>query len=135
MLVLVRTTLAAAGAYLALGVVFAVAFQSVGLARVDAAARGAGWSFRVLITPGVIALWPVLLLRWRASARGGSFPSAAPPPGSAEGLCRLHAALVVALAVLAPLVVAAALALRPPPPPVDRAARAVAGERATPWAR
>ena len=135
MLVLVRTTLAIAGTYLALGVAFAVAFQSLGLARVDAAARGAGWSFRVLITPGVIALWPVLLLRWRAAARGGSFASAAPPPGAPERLRRLHAALVVALAVLAPLVVATALALRPPAPPVDRAARAVAGEHATPWDR
>jgi hypothetical protein len=50
--------------YAAAGVVFAMAFLALGVARVDAQAKGAGLGFRLLILPGVAALWPVLLKRW-----------------------------------------------------------------------
>lgn len=62
---------AAAGSYLAAGLVFALAFVTAGVQRVDPAARGAPWGFRLLILPGAAALWPLLLARW---VRG------APPP-------------------------------------------------------
>jgi len=62
----------AIGLYLAAGLVFAGAFHVFGLARVDPAARGAGWGFRLLITPALAALWPVMAARWIAAlARGG----------------------------------------------------------------
>ena len=51
-------------AYLALGAVFAPAFALAGAQRIDPAARGATWGFRVLILPGAAALWPLLLRRW-----------------------------------------------------------------------
>ena len=51
------------------GVLFAVAFVTVGVGRVDAAAKGAGVGFRLLILPGAAALWPVLLRRWMRSGR------------------------------------------------------------------
>ena len=51
-------------AYLALGLVFAVAFALRGAARLDPDARGATWGFKLLIVPGSAALWPLLLLRW-----------------------------------------------------------------------
>lgn len=54
--------------YALLGLLFAVAFVSVGVTRVDAAARGTGLGFRLLILPGVVALWPLLLQRWRQGA-------------------------------------------------------------------
>jgi hypothetical protein len=54
------------GIYLALGVLFAVPFVVRGVGRVDPAAIGAGWGFRLLILPGVAALWPVLARRWAA---------------------------------------------------------------------
>ena len=47
------------------GLIFALAFQLRGLSRIDAAARGAGLGFRLLILPGMVALWPLLLSRWR----------------------------------------------------------------------
>jgi len=50
--------------YAAMGVVFAIAFVSRGVARVDEHAAGAGFGFRLIILPGVAALWPVLLHRW-----------------------------------------------------------------------
>jgi hypothetical protein len=56
------------GIYLALGVLFAVPFVMRGAARVDPAARGAGWGFRLLILPGVAALWPLLARRWLSGA-------------------------------------------------------------------
>ena len=57
------------GVYAAVGAVFAVAFALAGAARVDPAAKGAPWTFRVLILPGAAALWPLLALRWvRAAA-------------------------------------------------------------------
>ncbi len=55
--------------YLAAGLAFAVPFILRGIERVDPAARGAGWGFRCLIAPGVVALWPVLARKWlRATA-------------------------------------------------------------------
>ena len=50
--------------YAALGLVFAIAFLTQGVARIDEHAAGAGLGFRLLILPGVVALWPVLLNRW-----------------------------------------------------------------------
>ena len=55
---------AAAAAYAAVGAVFAVAFAWRGAARLDPAARGATWGFRVVILPAAAALWPWLLVRW-----------------------------------------------------------------------
>ncbi|MFM9996867.1 MAG: hypothetical protein ACKVU4_13830 [Phycisphaerales bacterium] len=55
--------------YAGLGLIFAVAFVTRGVARVDHAAAGAPWPFRLLILPGVAALWPLMLRRWLAAAR------------------------------------------------------------------
>ncbi|MEO8195663.1 MAG: hypothetical protein ABI689_02960 [Thermoanaerobaculia bacterium] len=56
----------AAGAYAALGLLFALVFLSRGIARVDPGAAGSGWGFRLIVLPGVVALWPFLLRRWLA---------------------------------------------------------------------
>lgn len=53
--------------YAVVGLIFAVAFVSFGVQRVDASARGAGIGFRVIILPGVAALWPLLLRKWARS--------------------------------------------------------------------
>jgi len=57
--------------YVLLGVVFAVAFVRVGVKRIDSQAVGTGVGFRVLIFPGSVAFWPLLLRRW---ARGNAEP-------------------------------------------------------------
>jgi hypothetical protein len=49
------------------GLLFAIAFQMRALLRITAAARGAGPAFRLLILPGMVALWPLLMRRWRES--------------------------------------------------------------------
>ena len=50
--------------YAAFGVVFAIAFVSRGVSRIDGQAAGASLGFRLIVLPGVTALWPVLLHRW-----------------------------------------------------------------------
>ena len=56
------------GSYLAVGVLFGLAFVLFGAARVDPAAREGSWGFRVLILPGTVALWPLLAWRWITGA-------------------------------------------------------------------
>jgi len=55
-------------AYAAMGLVFGLVFVSLGIGRLDSVAKGSRLGFRVIVLPGVIALWPFLLIRW---ARGG----------------------------------------------------------------
>jgi hypothetical protein len=50
--------------YAAVGVVFAIAFVARGISRIDAHAAGAGLAFRLIVFPGIAALWPLLLSRW-----------------------------------------------------------------------
>ncbi len=57
--------------YLAAGCVFAVAFLSLGIGRVDPQARGAPLSFKLVVLPGVVVFWPVLAWRW---SRGSTVP-------------------------------------------------------------
>ena len=66
-----RAVVGILGLYAGVGAVFAVVFALVGAARVDPAAKGAPWTFRLLILPGAAALWPVLAFRW---ARGAVEP-------------------------------------------------------------
>jgi hypothetical protein len=54
--------------YAAAGVVFAVAFVVRGIECVDPLGAGSPWSFRLLIVPGTIVFWPLLLLRWAAGS-------------------------------------------------------------------
>jgi hypothetical protein len=58
-----------AAAYALAGTVFALAFVTVGVGKLDPAARGTSWRFRALILPGSAALWPVLAVKW-ARAKG-----------------------------------------------------------------
>lgn len=55
--------------YALAGLVFAVPFLVRGVTRIDHAAHGTSLTFRLVILPGVVVLWPVLLRQWM---RGGS---------------------------------------------------------------
>lgn len=50
--------------YAGAGAIFALVFVIFGLQRIDSQAAGAGWGFRLLVFPGSIAFWPLLLRRW-----------------------------------------------------------------------
>lgn len=58
----------ALGIYLAAGIAFAVPFALRGAGTIDPAAKGGTRGFRVLIFPGVVALWPFMLVKWRRGA-------------------------------------------------------------------
>ena len=55
----------ALGAYVAVGVCFAVAFAAKGVQALDTAARGMPITVRLLILPGAAALWPLLAWKWQ----------------------------------------------------------------------
>lgn len=55
--------LAGLGLYLSFGAVIAVIVATWGAERMDHAADGANLWFRLIIIPGVIGLWPVMLIR------------------------------------------------------------------------
>lgn len=58
----------AAGLYLAVGLAFAIPFVILGIGRIDPAASESGWGFRLVVLPGCMAMWPLLLWRWVAGA-------------------------------------------------------------------
>ncbi len=68
---MITVILAALGIYAGIGFIFAIAFVTRGVDRIDHNARGGGLGFRLLILPGAATFWPVLLRRWI---------SGAPPP-------------------------------------------------------
>ena len=55
--------------YLLTGILFAAAFVAFGIHRVDPVAEHAPLGFRLIVIPGVAALWPLLLGRWIRSTR------------------------------------------------------------------
>lgn len=105
--------------YLALGLVFALAFALRGITVIDPATRRSSIGFRLLMIPGAVALWPLLLRRWRQAATGTLQNPVRPPgrpPRPARGaLRRGRARALGALAVFAPLTFFTALAVRSPP--------------------
>jgi hypothetical protein len=60
--------LAALASYAVVGAMFAIAFLVLGIHRVDPVAEHAPVGFRLIVMPGVAALWPLLLAKWMASA-------------------------------------------------------------------
>jgi len=110
----VEFLLALLAAYLVIGLFCSVALHLVGLRKIDLATGGAGWWFRLLITPGLIALWPIMLVRWRRAARTHwPAPGEVHTPLSARGIRRAHGRLALMLLVIAPLLLLLAVVLRP----------------------
>ncbi len=50
-------------AYLAIGLLFGIFFAFKGAALLDPVATGAPLGFRILVLPGAVALWPLLLVK------------------------------------------------------------------------
>ena len=57
------------GVYLALGIVFVLPFLLKGIGRIDPVAAEGTVGFKIIISPGVIALWPLLARRWLTGVR------------------------------------------------------------------
>lgn len=88
------------------GAVVALAFLTIGIDRIDEDARGT-YIFRPLLVPGILMLWPLVLWRWavleldRDEWRDRYLPE-----------LRGQIAIAVVMAVLIPVVLLSALALR-----------------------
>ena len=50
--------------YAVIGLLFAIAFVWKGVGKIDPAAVQGTVGFRILIIPGVAALWPIMARRW-----------------------------------------------------------------------
>ncbi len=53
-------------AWAVLGILFAIPFLIAGVGRIDTQAGETGLGFRLIILPGVVIFWPLLLYRWAA---------------------------------------------------------------------
>lgn len=58
----------ALGVYGGVGSAVALIFLVYGMDRIDAAAKGA-YAMRPLLVPGLVILWPIVILRWIALER------------------------------------------------------------------
>lgn len=65
----IEWVLLAMAVYLFAGLVFGAVFVARFVGAIDPAAKASGWPFRLLILPGVMALWPCMLLKWRHARR------------------------------------------------------------------
>ncbi|MEM9478264.1 MAG: hypothetical protein AAGA58_01240 [Verrucomicrobiota bacterium] len=61
---MIEILLAILGIYLLLGLLVAVPFAFIGAKRIDPAATGGTWGFKLLVIPGAMVFWPLLLKRW-----------------------------------------------------------------------
>ena len=101
---IVEIKLMVAGVYLGIGAAFALVFQVFGLAKVDPAAKGAGLPFRLLITPGLVALWPVIAMKWKKASNGKHAQGEAERPVSPDNLRRTHGLAAKFAALFLPIV-------------------------------
>ncbi|MFN0060341.1 MAG: hypothetical protein ACKVX7_17935 [Planctomycetota bacterium] len=113
---IVEVALSATAAYLVVGLLVAMALHVRGLARIDAATTGTPISFRLLITPGLVVLWPALLRKWRIAHLGKTSMDALDQPFSSLTLRRSQGAIWKLVAVITPIACGAAIALRPNDP-------------------
>ena len=89
-----------------IGGIVALVFLTIGVDRIDEDARGA-YVFRVLVAPGVILLWPLVLWRWwMLETRRDQWALRHAPPRQS------HAKVWIVLAVLIPVIFVTALSLR-----------------------
>jgi hypothetical protein len=110
---IVSTMLLLLGLYGSAGLICALWLHARGLRRIDPAVEGAGIFFRLLITPGIVALWPLLMARWQGKQQDREVLGSVHRPLEAAALRRTQARLAWALALLLPAAVAAALLTRP----------------------
>ena len=68
---MVQLVLIIVAVYLLLGVVFVIPFLMNGLNKIDEGAHGSTIGFKIIIIPGVIVFWPVLLKRWVKNLKHG----------------------------------------------------------------
>ncbi len=88
------------------GTVVAALFIAIGIGRVDENAAGS-YTFRVLLIPGVILIWPLVLWRWVVLEMGrDDWAKRHAPPR------RAHTKVWAVMAIALPLLLIAALSFK-----------------------
>lgn len=100
------------GAYLLGGLMFAIPFHWHWMRRIDPGTSQAGAGFRLLITPGVIALWPLLAVKVSRALRGGAFLGEQESPVSTRRIRTIHRRVWIMWIVLFGLLFAAFIQAR-----------------------
>ena len=59
-----NSILLVAAIYLSCGLLFAIPFVIKGVSKIDEGAQGGSVGFRIIIIPGTMIFWPVLLRKW-----------------------------------------------------------------------
>lgn len=84
--------------YLGFGAAVTLVFLGFGIDRVDDSARGV-WVFRPFLIPGILLIWPLVLLRWWQLERTGDMGHKRfRPPLAMQP--RLAFAMAIAIAVI-----------------------------------
>ena len=68
-MILVDIILIIVAVYLFAGLVFAIPFIIRGVTKIDERAQGSKWGFRVIIIPGTMVFWPLLLKKWLKASK------------------------------------------------------------------
>jgi len=111
---IVSAGLAFLGLYLLAGCAFAAVFHAGPIKRVDHAVDGAPVRFRLLITPALVALWPLMWKRWKTG--DASWLGSQDRPVSPAALRRRHGLLVCIVLVVVLVLAIPALIYRPAQP-------------------
>lgn len=115
MVEIVQLVLIIVGLYLVIGVVASVALHMRGLSKIDHGVKGTSVWFRLIITPGLIVFWPLMLSKWSKAGELENFPEPE-KSHSIRGLRSRHGLQVQLLAVLIPVLAGLSLMLRPAEP-------------------
>lgn len=105
----VRAVLMALASYLVMGIGWLLPFHRFALPAIDESARGASWGFKILISPGLITLWPVILWKWNTVRRGGNPHGRPDAPIASHTIRKSQSLLMKLIAIAIPLLVAAAI--------------------------
>lgn len=68
-MILVYIVLVIVVVYLFAGLVFAISFITRGVTKIDEGAQGSKWGFRIIIIPGTMVFWPLLLKKWLKASK------------------------------------------------------------------
>jgi hypothetical protein len=105
-------------AYAAAGLLFAAWFLVRGVGRLDEGMALANWKVRILLLPGSIAFWPVLLKKLADSPESNAL-KAAYPSVHALVLRRRHRQIWIGMALVLPVLFGLAIVVIPEPPVND----------------
>jgi len=100
----------AATVWIYAGAAVAAVFLLIGIDRIDEDARGS-YTFRPLLVPGILLLWPLVVWRWVRLESGVD-----PDIDRDNAVRAAHGRVWLVLALLIPLLLAGALLLRQAPP-------------------